>query len=56
MKTFILSKRDDGRVILDNKKHGEVLKEIKANTWLDAREKVSEINFYHNPGYGWFER
>lgn len=56
MKTYLLCRRDDGRIVLDLRKYGEVLKEIKADTWLDAREKVAEVNFYHNPGYGWFER
>lgn len=57
MKTFFLCRRDDGRIILDETfgKHA-VIQEIKAVTWLDAREMVKEINYWHNPGYGWYER
>lgn len=57
MKTFFLCRRDDGRIILDETfgKHA-VIQEIKAATWLDAREMVKEINYWHNPGYGWYER
>lgn len=56
MTTFILSKQKDGRVVLDTKEHGDVLQEISAKSWLHAREKVNELQLWHNPGYGWFER
>lgn len=57
MNTYILSKKEDGRVVLDTIAHSDaVLQEIKARTWLDAREKVNELQLWHNPGYGWFER
>ena len=58
MTTFNLVRRDDGRVVLDvaKEKDTDILQTITAPTWLDAREKVKEINYYHNPGYGWYER
>lgn len=57
MKTYFLTRLNCGRIILDLTDHGgDVLSEIKADNWLDARSKVKETRLWHNPGYGWYER
>lgn len=58
MNTYHLTRRSDGRVVLDlaKEKDTDVLQIIKAKSWLHAREKVNELQLWHNPGYGWFER
>lgn len=50
--TFVLSEREDKRVILDTVAHGRVLEKISARDWLEARMGVT-YPVYENPGYGY---
>ena len=53
MKTFNLSMNKEGRLVLDKKKHGEILRTIEAKNWLDAREQVPTQYFERKEGYGY---
>ena len=56
---YNLIERKDGRVVLtdDAPKAGEeLLQEINASTWLQARAKVKMHLVVHNPGYGYIRR
>lgn len=55
---FFLKQLPNGRVYLSQIKPKEeevCLREIDADMWIKAREKVKDPEIYHNPGYGYFK-
>jgi hypothetical protein len=53
MKTFYLTENKEGRLVLDEKTHGDLLETIEAKSWLDAREKVPTEYFEKKKGHGY---
>lgn len=55
---FAISVNDEGRAILDDDLHGDVLAVIEARAWTEARVDAlgqKEMDPYnYRPGYGWF--
>lgn len=52
MTTFYLCDKG-GRLVLDSKTHGEVLKEIEAKSWFEAREQLPLEYFKRKDGHGY---
>lgn len=52
MTTFYLSDKD-GRLVLDTRKHGDVLQEIEAKNWFEAREQLPLEYFERKKGHGY---
>jgi hypothetical protein len=58
---FCLSVSDtEGRVILDDDRHGDTLALIEAQTWIEARQEAPSLPamdpFDYRPGLGWVRR
>lgn len=56
---FAISTNDQGRAILDDDLHGDVIAVIEAKDWQGARDEAlskDEMDPYnHKPGHGWFK-
>lgn len=57
---FAISTNDQGRAILDDDLHGDVICVIEAQSWIEAREQAlmhDEMDPYsYRDGHGWFRR
>lgn len=55
---FAISVNDEGRAILDDDLHGDVIAVIEARTWVEARDealKQKEMDpFDYRAGHGWY--
>lgn len=56
MNNYFLSVNNKGRVILDLKSHGDVIREISALNYKEAREDVDTTYMLKVDGHGWFLR
>lgn len=56
MKTFYLSERPDGRVVVSTKPEPEwtFIRSLRAETLKDAYKLVPYGEFFHDPGHGYF--
>jgi len=53
MNHYYLSINKDGRVVLDTKEHGLLIRTIEAKSWLDARFTIHELEFEQKEGHGY---
>ena len=54
--TFYLQHNKEGRVFIDKRKRAShtIIRAIDANSWVEARNSVSDYEFDKVEGYGWF--
>lgn len=52
MNTYYLQNRK-GRVVLDSKLDGDLIREIPAESWINARYTIHELEFERREGHGY---